>query len=285
MKFRVETCLWALIAFCLLWPTNVGARRPAIPKDADGFTAYLSDSFAEAMPNEKVTVEGPLLLKIGAAQVRLNAVWDYCERDRRKCAGAIKDYVAQTSDMMNESRIPVTLKNLRAIVRDQNYVEDIRRSGMQGVMKPIVGRLWLICVIDTPHGVSTLSHNDMAKLGLSEDQAIKTAIENVRSALPSLAAHTHEFKPGLTFATGDFYESSRLLLHDDWAAMSDAMHGHLVVAVPSPDVVIYGNGGGNGDIIVLSDFAKFAFDKAPKQLSSMLLHWTKAGWEPVPSPQ
>jgi uncharacterized protein YtpQ (UPF0354 family) len=86
---------------------------------------------------------------------------------------------------------------------------------------------------------------------------------------------------GLTFVAGDFYESSRMPFHDSWAEMSKAMGGHLVVAVPNNDFLIYGNGGGNGNRMVLSAFAKTVMAKAPKPMSATLFQWTPTGWEVV----
>jgi uncharacterized protein YtpQ (UPF0354 family) len=88
-------------------------------------------------------------------------------------------------------------------------------------------------------------------------------------------------KMGLTYAAGDFYESSRMLLHDSWAEMAKKMNGHLVVAVPSRDFLIFGNGGGNGDRNVLSAFAHSVADQAPKPLSTTLFEWTPFGWRVV----
>jgi uncharacterized protein YtpQ (UPF0354 family) len=135
-----------------------------------------------------------------------------------------------------------------------------------------------------PHGTQTPGREAFAKLGLSEEQAIARGIANTAAALPPLKEHTHEVKPyGITYAAGDYYESSRMLLHDSWKEMSDSMHGNLVVAVPETHVIIFGNGTGNGDRAVLSALAKTIAEKADKPISVALFRWTQAGWE-VASP-
>jgi hypothetical protein len=54
------------------------------------------------------------------------------------------------------------------------------------------------------------------------------------------------------------------------------MGGHLVIAVPNTDFLIYGNGGGKR--MVLSTFAKTVMAKAPKPMSATPFQWTPAGW-------
>jgi hypothetical protein len=283
--------------FFAIFPVLVGmltapsgfARSKAIPDDVDGFTEDLAGRFAKALPDRTVKVVGPLALEIGPPakgdQVSLQRPWDYCQRERRQCAREVKDYVAEITGTIEESGAPTQASNIRVIVRGPGYVEQMRQIAAnkpeaEGIVRPVAGGLSLICVVDAPHGVKTLEKGDLAALGLSEDQAIALGIKNVAAALKPLDQDTHIFpKLGVKFATGDFYESSRMLLHDDWAEMSKAMNGHLVVAAPSSDVLVFGNGGGNGDRIVLAGFVRTIAEMAPKPLSATLFHWTATGWE------
>jgi hypothetical protein len=271
------------------------AREKPIPKEVDKFTAYMAERFAKESPDAKVAIEGPLRLGVTLAQnddhsVYLNAPWDFCERDRRHCRREVDSFVTNMSGSLHETAPGVrdiTLADIRVVVRGPGYVEELRQVGaghpeLMAVFRPVAGDLWMICVGDRPHGVQTLNHKDIARLGLTEDQTIALGLKNLATTLPSLAADTHVLKKmGLTFAAGDFYESSRMLLHEAWADMSRAMHGHLVVAVPESDVIIYGNGGGNGDREVLSPFAQTVAEKAPKPISVSLFQWTPTGWEVV----
>ena len=292
MAFRWGVA-WPVACACLcLLTAPLQAREKPIPKDVERFTGFVGQTMAEAMPDIKVSVKGPLLLEMmvvgGPVSVRLNAVWDFCGRDRRACRKQIDSYVATTSAMLHEAAEIKEIRpaDVRIMVRGSVYIDDMRRvaaanAEVAGVFRPIAGDLWLICVADRPHGVQALSQKDIAKLGLSEEQTIALGLKNLAAALPNLAAETRVTKLGLTFAAGDFYESSRILLHDSWAEMSRAMHGHLVVAVPATDVIIYGDGGGNGDRAVLTAFAQVVAEKAPKPISVSLFEWTSTGWQVV----
>lgn len=140
----------------------------------------------------------------------------------------------------------------------------------------------MVCVGDSPHGIRILQHAQLTKLGLTEDQAIELGLKNTAAALPPLQADSHELKKyGLKFTAGDFYESSRILLHDSWAGMSKAMGGHLVIAVPTHDFLIYGNGSDKEGRVSLAAFANMVFDKAQKPMTPTLYQWTETGWEVV----
>ena len=288
---RCSLWLAMLFAFISVFTRPAQAREPAIPKDPDKFTTYMVGRFTDALPGVKVTAKGALDLEAtlprGPYQIRLDNIWSACERDRRQCRKQVDDFLANMPGVMNATGHDVEPADIRLIVRPAGYVDDMRKVAAgkperAGIARPIVGDLWMICVADQPHGIQMLQHVDIVKLGLSEDQTIALGLKNLAAALPSLETETHVMKQsGLKFAAGDFYESSRLPLHDSWAAMSKSMGGHLVVAVPSNDFLIYGNGGGNGDRAVLSAFAETVIEKAPKPISATLLQWTPTGWEVV----
>jgi uncharacterized protein YtpQ (UPF0354 family) len=289
MRYRLLFPL--LVALACMFGAQAQAREPALPKDPDKFTDVMAARFSDAIPGAKVTAKAPLRLEVvianGAHTVYLDNIWSLCERDRRQCRKNIGDFLINMSGTMKEDSIAVKAADIRLVVRTADYVDQARkmaagRPDRAVLTRPVAGDLWMICVGDSPHGIRVLQHAELAKLGLTDEQAIALGLKNTAAALPPLEADTHVLKQmGLKFATGDFYESSRMLLHEQWAAMSKTMGGHLVVAVPNNDFLIYGNGGGNGDRMVLSTFAKTVMEKAPKPMSASLFQWTPTGWEVV----
>jgi len=187
--------------------------------------------------------------------------------------------------MWREKDAPVEKAAIRVIVRGTYYVDYIRKIGAikpeaGGIFRPLAGDLWLICVADLPSAVRPLRQDDIAKLALTEDQAIALGKQNTEAALAPLAEKTHAApQMGIAYAIGDFYDSSRILLHDDWAELSKKMDGHLMVAVPATDLVVYGDGTTPAEVEALHDFVVLAAGKAPRPLSATLLLWTPAGWE------
>ncbi len=273
--------LWILVA-------AAGSGAAAVPTDDGGLTTYAAAAITRALPGAKVTVSGPLLLVVDLGSqsfvIRLDNVAGYCRRDAAACERSVQDFIAGMAATVNEAAAPVQPGDLRAVVRGARYIEDLRRmaSGVDVAMpivRPLAGDLWLLCVADRPHGVKALTVGDIAKLHLSEDEAVALAERNLAAALRPLSAVVHDLPPnGIGTINGDFYDSSRLLLHDDWAPLSLKMHGHLVVAVPANDVLVYGEGKDRIALDAIATLAVEAGRRSQRPLSASLLTWVPGGW-------
>lgn len=289
MSFR----LWLpiLLVIACIAVTSAHAREAALPKDPDKFTDFMADRFSEANPGAKIKVTGPLRLDLalpsGGHTIYLDNIWRTCERDRRHCRQSVSEFVTNMTGSVKEASAEIKAADVRAVVRTADYAGQARQAA-QGkperapIVRPVAGDLWMVCVADSPHGIRVLQHADLTKLGLTEDQTIALALKNTAAALRPLEADTHVLKQyGFKIAAGDFYESSRILLHDQWADMSKAMGGHLVIAVPTNDFLIYGNGTARDDRLAVALFAQMVVGKAPKPISSTAFEWTPSGWDVV----
>ena len=269
-----------------------GHALAALPKDETGFTQVLAERFAKALPEAKVTVAGPLVLKIelkpgDADDLRLINPWDFCQRDRAHCEQIVADFVTNMAGSLKERSQPIRKADIRATVRQYAYVEDMQhvaasKPGAAPVVEKIAGNLWMVCVIDRPHGVTMLNHNHLKELGLSEADAIALAKSNLAAALPPLDKVLKELKPGeANYLSGNFYDPSRILAHDDWAPLAETLHHHLVVAVPGTSVLVYGDGRNKQAIADIEAFTQMIASKTPRAVSITLLHWTPTGWREV----
>jgi hypothetical protein len=288
----MKLCI-VLLAAGLMAVIGCVAAAP-LPADESGFTASMADRFSRALPQTEVKIVGPLTLDVGKTpdthQVMLGNVWDYCQRSPENCESEADGFVSKMMSIWGEEDAPVEKAAIRVIVRGANYVDYIRKIAAVkpeagGIYRPLAGDLWLVCVVDLPNAVRPLRQDDIAKLGLTEEQAIALGTQNTKAALPPLAAKTRAApQMGIAYAIGDFYDSSRLLLHDDWAELSRKMDGHLMVAVPATDMVVYGDGTTPAEVEALHEFVLYAAGKAPRPISATLLLWTPAGWEAVGPP-
>jgi hypothetical protein len=286
---RFPAWLSALIILVCWVAGGAEAREKPIPKTPEKFTDYMADRFGEAMPGMRVTVKHPLELEVlvpnGPHSVMLARIWDFCERDRRNCRKVVDDFLANMPAAMVEDGDDAKPSDIRVIVRTAEYAEQLRRiekdhPGHEGIVRPFAGNLWAVCVIDMPHGVMPLTHDRMVKLHLTEDEAFTLGLKNVAASLPPIAEQSRGSKDGkLEFATGSFYESSRMLLHDSWADLSKTMGGHLIVAVPATDFLVYGQGKEQLERTALGGLAHEILRKVPKPLSEDLYRWTPTGWE------
>ena len=128
-----------------------------------------------------------------------------------------------------------------------------------------------------------LTDRDLETIGLSEGEAIALGTKNVAAELPPGSAVVTPLSPrnGIGYITGHFYESSRLLMHEDWSAVSQEMNGHLVVAVPVPEGVLYIEGKDSADLASLQRVAEATAKNDPRRISTQLFRWVPDGWEVV----
>jgi uncharacterized protein YtpQ (UPF0354 family) len=269
------------------------ARTAPVPTDANGLTTYAAAAFSEALPEAKVTIKGPLLLAIESDPqsfaMNLGNVHDYCVREPQNCDRAMREFVANSVAALKETGTPVRRQDIRVVVRSSAYVEGALRTGTakpeaKPIARSIAGDLWLVCVVDRSHGIGLLTGTQLEKLGLSEDEAIALGKQNVIAAIRPFDAVTKDLPAnGIGYITGDFYDSSRFLLHDEWAALAKKMGGQLVVAVPATDFVVYGRGAEPIALDAIGAFVKEAAKKAQRPISVMLFRWVPEGWQPVKS--
>jgi len=292
MERTVKLPRVCLAAFLAAMINPAGAAT--MPTDESGFTTAMANRFFKALPQTEIKITGPLTLDVGnppdTHQVRLGNVWNYCQRAPANCESEADGFVTKLMSIWREEDASVEKSAIRVIVRGAYYVDDLRKIGAtkpeaRGIFRPVAGDLWLICVADLPHAVRPLRQDDLAKLGLTEDQAIALGEQNTEASLPRLAEEVREGpEMGVAYALGNFYDSSRLLLHEDWGELSGKMNGHLMVAVPATDLVVFGDGSTPAGIEALHAFVQFAVAKAPRPVSDTLLHWTPTGWEVVNPP-
>jgi len=290
-------------AFLVVIMSVVASSASAnVPTDDAGLTAFAAEAFARGLPEAKVTIKGPLLLDLetssseGSAdahvtkthlQITLHNVADHCRRDPEKCDQEVTTFVANFIATVKEMSTPIQKFELRVVVRSAEYVESARhrlagRPDSDFVARQFVGGLWALLVADSAHAIKSVSAQNLAPLGLSADAAMSLGEQNVAAELGPLNTAIHELPPnGVGYINGNFYNSSRLLLHDDWKELSKSMNDHLVVAVPANDIVVYAAAGDPIALDAIGIMVKAVGMKSVRPLSGTLFKWVPGGWEIV----
>jgi hypothetical protein len=289
---RTSIALIFLLGFVIAsaGPAAAGAAD-AGAADADALTTRAAETLAKALPAAKVTVKGPLQLGLTMQSrsftVRLDNPFDYCGRDPPNCDRALQAYLANLAATLKEAAEPLEKSAIRVVVRSTGYVEDAHRqaAGKPGALiiaRPLAGDLWVLPVVDRPHGVKPLSAADLAGLGLSEDAAIALGKRNLASAIPPVSSVMHDLGPNAVGTiSGNFYDSSRVVLHDQWAPLAKKLGGRLIVAVPATDVLVYGEAKDPAALDALATFAREAAKRSQRPISTTVLKWVPGGWEVV----
>jgi len=277
--------LLGLLACAFLLLPNI-ASAAKIPLDEPGFTKALAKAFRKAMPGFKVTIRGPLTLNVAGPngdthQSALDTVYGFCQRNPETCDAAVESHVAQMADTFQHDK---TLDRalLRAVVRPVAYVQAIRKAYAgkeEPPVAPFIGDLWIVCMIDMPQAISTLGPGDLAKLGLSREEALAIATKNVATLFKPLEQVGQAIpQEHIGLVATNPYESSRLLLPESWATLAAKYDGQLLVAAPGTDVMIYADGRQPNALQIMRDHVALVALRATRPLSPTIFRWTPAGW-------
>ncbi|GLH80306.1 hypothetical protein SSBR45G_52150 [Bradyrhizobium sp. SSBR45G] len=273
----------AFAALLLLAGTAVAQQ---VPTSEAAFTDFVAQRVRAAVRPMPVEIKGPLTLTIGPLQANLDRIQAFCRTaDRAGCLKEIDTYVNGVVQATRTATAKPAKDSLRVVVRQaadmQRAVEQLGASGV-ATTRPLVEGLVIVPVLDSSRTTKILAAPDLAALGLSPEQAVATGLANVRSRLKPIMTVAKPMPAGqFGHITGDYYESSRLALIDSWAPLAQAQGGVLIVAAPSPDLVLYSGEDSPTAIDALRTLAANLTVRAPKPLSNMLLRWTPKGWQRV----
>ena len=280
-------CVVLAAAFC---GRPVAAQPdPSPPKDEGAFVSYVAGRIARVSGTKVVPAER-LSLNVSATDgsplltANLDRVWSACQRVRERCAAFVDEYVASIASMIEERSRPPEKEALRIIIRPKSYLETAKSEDPAKALlvRPFVGDLAMTLVIDGARSIRSAQRQDLDRLKLSVDEAFEIAKQNLR---------TRELKPldavlkpitgrAIGYLEESAYESSRLILHEDWKRYAGET-GTLIVAIPGTNFLIYGSGANPEATDALRAFALEVARKSQRPLSPLVFLWRPQGWEIV----
>lgn len=283
MWVMIRWLIAAVVVGSLLAAGSASAQH--VPADEAGFTTFVAARIQAPLRDKQVVVKGPLTLSIGPLQANLDRVYAFCKSNTSGCAKEIETYVGGVVAMASNAKDPPTKAALRIVVRSTDYMRKALReleSASAIPTRPLADGLVIVPVLDSPRTVKIFNDKHRAALGLTTEQVFDMAIANLRSSLKPLMSVAKPAVPG-QFGTlkGDYYATSRLALIDSWAPLAQAQGGVLIVAAPTPDLVVYSSEDSGAALDALRTLARNVAASAPKPLSGALLRWTPKGWQSV----
>jgi uncharacterized protein YtpQ (UPF0354 family) len=175
---------------------------------------------------------------------------------------------------------PPTLEALRPMVRDQQFVDAVRkRIGEKApkIWRPLAGDLWIVYVWDQPNGMQFLTNDDPGQHGLSAQTLHERAMANYLKARPGVEVDTTE---GVYIArTHDNYDASLLLDDAFWRQMGGKIRGDLLACVPTRDVVLISGTGEDGGLARLRLAARKIMEVGDHLVSATVLRRAGGKWE------
>ncbi|MDB5411411.1 MAG: hypothetical protein JWL84_6323 [Rhodospirillales bacterium] len=281
-----------VLAFLTLLSTPASA---APPPGAEGFTDYFLTKLSGTMPTAMLKILGPLTIEIrygnGAiGTTHLNRVWQFCAANAPPdCEQAVDRLVGQVSvepqphRMLDPSTVRVAVRTLEMVRNSQRVAGT--EIGAKIVAAPPAGDLQIVCMLDQPTTIRYMLEADLAELGLTKDEAIALGTKNLAANLkPLFEVLMNTPGEATADATGDDYESGRVVLHDDpdLVRLSHDWGDRLIVAVPGTHTMLFADGRRINALPAMRAAVREEMTQAERPISATLLLWTKTGWEVIP---
>ena len=256
------------------------SERAAEPPDV--FTADFAGALKRALPAHSVTTLGTLRLSVkgatgeGSTAYLENAYTEY-SRDPKAKFHVIDRYVASLAESVRP-RTGVDASRIVPVVKDRNWIEEMRRAAEQGgsplvdqiVWDDLNGDLVIVYAEDTERNTRYIPADELNKAGegVGRDQLRRLAEANLRRILPEPKIHRGPQVSMLT--AGADYVASLLLLDELWSPEKLGVPGDVVVAIPSRDVLLFAGTGSPGAVMELRQVARKALAEGSYPLTDKL---------------
>jgi hypothetical protein len=279
--------------------TPVAPAAPAAGTD-DPVVTRLEHALTTAFPGItlRLTPDDVLHVVTGSSsgsdgiEITMDNIRRSCASSETECADAI-DSVVQTTKKSSlfaaKSDEPEALPDRKLIRLTPKPTEWLAAADTGAAKMPehaeenrlvrqkFAGDLWWVYVVDEPRGMRIINNKLMKQLGMTIEQLHALAVANLAGQYPKL--QFTELTPGLwTIEPGDYLDSARLALTDQWRAEAKKRGGTLIASVPARSRVFVSN-----DPKLRAGFDKItakAFAEEDHPLSQVVLVWTDKGWKP-----
>lgn len=144
----------------------------------------------------------------------------------------------------------------------------------------VKGPLRLVAVLDTARATRSLDERDLKKRNLQQDQLFALGGVNLLASLRPLSVAAPAVTVGKIGAIKPgFGEVGRVAPPKEWAALAQAQHGELVIAVPITDQVLYMAESTPAALDALLALSRRLGSRSPNSLApETLLRWTDGQW-------
>jgi uncharacterized protein YtpQ (UPF0354 family) len=251
-------------------------------------TQSVARLFGEASSAFKVQVVEPLTLHVDATdtdkhdlRVALDRVWAACQSEPDHCEREARSFVQKAVAAIETQGAKATRDQVVAVLRPRAYFDSIGGTSAAGtVVEPFVGDLFVTYVIDLPQSVRSLSPDDMTALGLTRADLPAIARANLSARLGGSPPGLAISKAGdmSVIAGGNYFESSRLLLTDDWTALAAKLRKPIFVAVPANDVLVVAVAPPAEQLTKLRGAIQGLYQSSDRPISPHVYRWDAGQW-------
>lgn len=263
-----------------------------IPTDEAGFTKLAAERVQQELPSYTVhpagslTVEGKRDDGESTGQINLDRIYAFCQRDKSNCNDAMNQFASGIGEAIREKDLPIDKSMVRLVIRPADYVDGIKKQMGPGqaalFSRPIAPGLSVIPVLDYTRTVRFVGEKDLVKLGVKEGDLFEIGRQNLESTTkPFSEVAPIPVANSFGIISDEDYASSRMIFHEEWGEIARKVGGNLVVMLPAPDTMLYGDGSSIVGIDVLRTFARNVASQSTHPLTLSMWRWTPSGWDEV----
>jgi uncharacterized protein YtpQ (UPF0354 family) len=282
-----------LISLCLLvsfWLTPVKVLTSSEQVFTESVKTILkSELDKRGATNITLKIDAPLSIRLQNAHgfdsaLSVARLWAICEKDSKSCQESSLGYISRAADQLAmeiKGEPPPSVGQLRILVRDLKYVNEMKKSQPDLIAQSLGGELWAVLVLDFPSSSRPLRHDDLDALKLDEGKARIAAVANVTKEVGPLKKLVQALpKQGIGYLTPPGYYNAGLLVStSEWAPIAKTMRGRLLVSVPTDQLVLYIDSAQPDGLVALQAITQQMFDKADRPVSRQILQWEEKGWK------
>jgi uncharacterized protein YtpQ (UPF0354 family) len=274
---------------------EVPAAPVAPPFDATtqaSLTQSVARLFSEASAAFKVQVVEPLTLHVDASdtdkhdlRVSLDRVWATCQSDAPHCEREARSFVTKAVAAIEKPAAKATRDQVVAVLRPRAYFDSIGgTSAADTVVEPFVGDLFVAYVVDLPQSVRSLGPGDMTTLGLTRADLPAVARANLSTRLGGSPPELARSKAGdvSVIAGSNYFESSRLLLTEDWTALATKLGKPIFAAAPANDVLVIAIAPAAEQLGKLRAGIEGLYQSSDQPVSPQVYRWDAGRWIATP---
>ncbi len=265
--------------------TPAPAASNGAPSDtAAGFTQQTAQRLQRNIPGAEVAVSSTLTLsfKLGDAELKVNLerVHDACQRMPQEC----EQELVQLERALQSAATSHTLtrEQLVVVVRSGEYLAQVKKIDPSVRAEPVAGELYAFAMFDLGINARNAKEEELTKLGLTPDAALKLGRENVLGRVGSVDALVERASGPWGGVSGNFYLSSMLLDSAGWASVAQRHPGRLVVGVPSVDSLFWAFGATDQDVAALRTRMQDIALHSSHPLSLEVFEWVRGKWKSLP---
>src|ERR1019366_4970320 len=246
----------------------------------------------EEAPEPAAAVVGPLTLQLSARGSDKNAlrisrdrIWAVCQANPDGCEAATRDFVTKSVRTLRMRSQPAARDQIVAIVRPRAYVDRVGGpSAPNTLIAPLFDDLFVLYMVDLPGSLRSLATTELDALALDRGQLPALAVQNPATRLGHLSDALGNAAPGAfnVLRSGNVFESSRLLLGDEWAALATKVGKPVIVGAPSGDVLLVAIGPTGDQLASMRETVGKMFGAAQRPVSPRLYRWATNRWAVVP---